>query len=605
MKENTRNSILEIQENINKAKNHGLTIMLVEADTKKGFNYPYILCYPHKNMKNTLVMNCLNDYEEAMLEDETENLEAIEQIYSLFGESRILSDSKLEINDKKQEDKEKSLDRLSYRIQRATNSFHSLVTNFNSAPIMMPLIPGFKTAEKHENTASELATGLAKELAPQILAMIENARNITNSRTGIELDDKIISFGHSKESTFAERFSVLYPEKVKAAVLGGTEYATLPIEEIRLIIDNNKSEQFEIRDGIPYKKITSSELSEIMQEYREYKKEHQNTISLNDDGSYSLPMNYPLGIADIEQYKGEFSPTRTKNEYLKHFTEIPRMIFVGEDEDKIDGHYAYLSGKTLDGKEIAMGEDLSPFEDEEKRPLFEIEHASMHNRVLDYVLVQRILFGKSNNERLNQYVDLCNKLGINMQSKIYTKVGHRDIYRSTALTNDLNKVYSNLIEHGNLPELDDNERAPRISPIYQLVRRFTVANSESEHKYKKQKFNKFIQENKAKDKSTEYKNTIGVLQKAVDDYVTQVYHAETPEANMDKIYDNLKTNELEEIFNRVASINKKQNNKTIPMQSIIVNAIKAGIGVEDVTTYNNIRYWEDQRKSKEGVTKDD
>ena len=166
-------------------------------------------------------------------------------------------------------------------------------------------------------------------------------------------------------------------------------------------------------------------------------------------------------------------------------------------------------------------------------------------------------------------------------------------------------MYSNLIEHGNLPELDDNERAPRISPIYQLVRRFTVANSESEHKYKKQKFNKFIQENKAKDKSTEYKNTIGVLQKAVDDYVTQVYHAETPEANMDKIYDNLKTNELEEIFNRVASINKKQNNKTIPMQSIIVNAIKAGIGVEDVTTYNNIRYWEDQRKSKEGVTKDD
>lgn len=258
MKDSTKKAILEIQENLSEAEKYGVTLILVEANSEKGYDYSYILSYPNENMKNTLVMKCLNDYEEELSENEVENLEATEDIYSLFGKERIISNSKFKENSTLQEDKEKSLDRISYRMQNATNSISSLVSKFRNAPIIIPLIPGFKKGETHQSTSSELGTKVAKEIAPQISAMLQDARDIITSNTSIKLDEKIISFGHSKESTFADHFTMLYPEKVKALIIGGTEYASLPIEEIRLIVDNNKSEKqkFEVRNGIPYKKVT-------------------------------------------------------------------------------------------------------------------------------------------------------------------------------------------------------------------------------------------------------------------------------------------------------------------------------------------------------------
>ena len=599
------NNMLEIQKNINNAKKYGLTVILVEADLDKGYNYPYILCYPDRNMKNTFVMNCLNDYEQPFFENETENLEAVEEIYRLFGENRIQSEAKANIKEKKQEDKEKSLDRLSYRMQRATNSLSTLVTNFSGAPILMPLIPGFKSGEEHENIASELGAGVAKELAPQILAMIDNAREIASSRTGIKFNDKVISYGHSKESTFADHFSALHPDKIEATILGGTEYATLPVEEIRLIIDNNRSdnEQFEVREGIPYKKITSEEFSEIMQEYRENKKDNQGTISLNQDGSYSLPMNYPLGIADIEQYIGEFPTKEAKDEYLKSFAQTPKMIFVGEDEEKVDGHYAYSSGTTLEGIEIESGQDLAPFE--KHRPLFEIENASMHNRVLDYVSAQRVLFGKSANQRLSQYMDLANKLELNTQSKIYANVGHTDIYRSKALSDDLNKTYENLVENNTIPVLSNNDRALRISPVYQLMRRYLVSASREEFDSKNKTIDGYIRKNRANDRVSERKNIVGGIQKAVDNYMIQKYNVANSSMNMDNIYDKITTTELEGIFEKTISNEKNQERKTISIKSFILNALTKGTATEHVVDSYNIENAQRQSQQKEGVTKDE
>lgn len=596
-------NIVIIQENIDTAKRYGLTVVLVEADIDKGYGYPYILCYPNENMKKTLVMNCLNDYEQPFLENETENIEAVEEIYSLFGENRIKSKSN--IDEKNQEDKEKSLDRLSARMQRAAESFKPLVANFNGAPIIMPLIPGFR-GEKNENTASELGAGVAKELAPQISAMIENAQGIVSSRTGILLNDKIISYGHSKEATFADRFSMLCPEKVEATILGGTEYATLPIEEIRLIIDNNRSdnEQFEVRGGVPYKKITSEELGGIMKEYRENKKEHQETISLNRDGSYSLPMNYPLGIADIEQYVGVFPTQESKYEYLNNFTKTPRIIFVGEDEEKVDGHYAYSEGTTMEGNEIASGQDIAPLES--RRPLFEIEKASMHNRVLDYISAQRVLFGRSANERLSQYMELANKLGMNTQSKIYANVGHRGIYESKALNEDLNKIYNKLEEHHPITVLNNNDRVARISPVYQLMRRYTVAKSREEFNAKKQKIDEYIRKNKAGDKITERNNTVGEIQNVVDSYILEKYNGAKSSINMDKAYDNLTTTELEGIFQKTFSNEKKQESIRLSIKSFVFNALgKIGIALEDVVDCYNRENTQRQSPQKEGVTKDD
>ncbi len=313
-----------------------------------------------------------------------------------------------------------------------------------------------------------------------------------------------------------------------------------------------------------------------------------------------MPLNYPLGIADIE----EFLNIQEKEKYLREFLEIPRVIFVGEDEEKIDGHYAYSSGKTLDGKKIEYGEDLSPFERE--RPLFEIENASMHNRVLDYVSAQRILFGKGANERFRNYIDLSTKLNINIQTKIYKNVGHCDIYNmNEALTNDLNTIYSSLVKENTIPILDDNERAARISPVYQLLRRYKVSKNINELYNKNKIWHEFVKRNKALDRITEREKTIGEIEKELDAYLSSKYNLESTEINMDRIYDNLSMVELSNILGKVFNIDKIQDTTTISMQAVVSNAIMQGTATEHIINSDKIEKKELQKEKVEGVTKDD
>lgn len=317
-----------------------------------------------------------------------------------------------------------------------------------------------------------------------------------------------------------------------------------------------------------------------------------------------MPLNYPLGIADIEEYIGEFSNTEEKERYLKEFLNIPRVIFVGEDEEKIDGHYAYSSGKTLDGKQIEYGENLSPFEQE--RPLFEIENASMHNRVLDYVSAQRILFGRGANERFRNYIDLSNKININLQTKIYKNVGHCDIYNmNETLTNDLNTIYSSLIKEDTIPVLDDTDRAARISPIYQLLRRYRVSENIDELHSKNKRWHEFVTRNKSLDRSIEREKTIGEIEKELDAYIYSKYNLESIEVNMDRIYDNLNSNELSDILDKFFYVDKIQDTKTISMQSVVANAIMQGIATQHITDSDKMDNIEIKKEKVKGITKDD
>lgn len=565
MKDEIKKDIERIKSTIEKIKETGGQIFLVEANPEEGYSYPYILYYPKEGMKTTLVIDCLNDYEEEMIQGETENVEAIEEIYSLFGENRISSDSPLENTDKVQEDKEKSLGRMAYRIAKGTVPFYPnttlLIGRFPNAPIIMPLIPGFKDGETHEDTCSELGEGVAREIAPQIISMIKSAKQIVKANTSITLEDKVIASGFSKSSEFMNHFAMLYPEQIKAMILGGIEYIAPPIEEIRLIVDDNRgeNEEFEIRDGIPYKKITEKELGQIIEEYKKSKKEFQKDIVLNEDGSYSLPLNYPVGIADIEHYREDFPEEFPSEKYMKDFSSIPRVIFVGEDEEKVEGSYAYFPGVTIEGEKIAYGDDLQPFE-KKREHLFEIEHAGMHNRVLDYIEALRILFGRSDNERSRNLIDLYTKLGVNFQSKIYKNIGHFDGFDNNAVIEDLNLIYESLVENNRVPVLGDNERASRIVPIYQLLRRYRVSRSKEEYESKREKWDAFTKKNKDVDRITERKRIVGKIQGAVNEYLAQRYDLNNPGINIDRLYDDLTTKELEEIFERVFEISRSQEN---------------------------------------------
>ena len=603
-KREVQESIEEIIDNIKTAEKYDLSLLLVEANHEQGYDYPYILCYPNKNMERTMVMDCLNDYEDDMKSNEIENQNAVNQIYSLFGENRIISNSEVDRTGKIEENEDKSLDRMSERIKKATNRVPFLLSSFENAPVIIPLIPGFKHAETHENVKSELGAGVAKELAPQITAMLESAGEIIEERTGIKLEDKILSYGHSKESTFADAYATLNPEKVKGLIVGGTQYATLPLEEVRFIVDNARknNEEIEIRNGIPYKKITQEELDEIRQEYNENKKVHQRDIELNDDGSYSLPLNYPVGIADIEQYTGN----QDKEKYIQSFRGIPRIIFNGEDEEREDGHYVYTTGKTLEGNEIKEGEDLALYE--KQRPLFEIENASMHNRVLDYIAANRVLFGRGANEKLKKYMDLCAKLELDIQSKLYKNYAHVDILGSGDVRGDLGKSYKELSKNNIFPQLGDNGRAERMSPVHQLKRRYLVSNSLKEEQAKKAKIASFMRRNKANDRGTEHENTIGAMQKVVDEYIAKKYDLSDPSLNMDSIYDSLTIDEISNVFDKLLLLDKEQAEPTDNLKVSRKNNAKTHLinknnetkslgtkkGLEDVEKSDVTRSWFDK-----------
>lgn len=79
----------ELQKSLAYGREKGFKVLLVEANPEKGFNYSYFIYIPnHPQM--TIMMDCLNDYEDEMLEGQTENLQGLEEIYNLFEDSEIV-----------------------------------------------------------------------------------------------------------------------------------------------------------------------------------------------------------------------------------------------------------------------------------------------------------------------------------------------------------------------------------------------------------------------------------------------------------------------------------------------------------------------------------
>ena len=78
----------ELKEDLAYGRENGFKVVLVEANPEKGFNYSYFVYIPN-NPQNTIMMDCLNDYEDEMIEGQTENLQGLEEIYNLFEDSEI------------------------------------------------------------------------------------------------------------------------------------------------------------------------------------------------------------------------------------------------------------------------------------------------------------------------------------------------------------------------------------------------------------------------------------------------------------------------------------------------------------------------------------
>jgi hypothetical protein len=145
-------------------------------------------------------------------------------------------------------------------------------------PLLVPIFPRSQTKWQVYTHALDKDAFLSKEdgmerLDLQLLAMVKDARAQLSKKSYL-LKEKFFITGFSASGTFANRFSILHPDKIQATASGGINaIAILPIASLE-----------------------------------------------------GKALNFPLGIADIEQVTG-------RKVKMNEFRKLPKMLYMGNLDD--------------------------------------------------------------------------------------------------------------------------------------------------------------------------------------------------------------------------------------------------------------------------------
>lgn len=106
------------------------------------------------------------------------------------------------------------------------------LTNNKPGVIVVPLIPSYKDSPYFQQLSKECFE-LPKEnpnyrIDEQVIKIINKAKDIVKTEKGIDLNDKIFLNGYSSSGVFAQRFSLLHPELIEKACIGGAS-GSIPI----------------------------------------------------------------------------------------------------------------------------------------------------------------------------------------------------------------------------------------------------------------------------------------------------------------------------------------------------------------------------------------
>lgn len=192
------------------------------------------------------------------------------------------------------------------RYAAARSSVGNYIARKLKLPLLVPIFPRSATNWMYYTHALDRDAFLSKEfgierLDLQLLAMIGDAKDKL-SGDWLPLKDKFFITGFSASGTFANRFSLLHPEKIAATASGGINaIAILPIAQLS-----------------------------------------------------GKDLDYPLGIADVEKITG-----RKVN--LKAFRQLPKMLYMGEKDD--NDAAAYDDGYSKEERELVyelMGKQMIP-----------------------------------------------------------------------------------------------------------------------------------------------------------------------------------------------------------------------------------------------------
>lgn len=134
--------------------------------------------------------------------------------------------------------------------------------------------------------------GSLKHVDLQLLAMIDDARERLSTHDQIP-PEKVMLSGFSASAAFVNRFTVLHPNRVSSVSAGGV-------------------------NGIVTLPITTGDIETLAAEQG---------LDPTDYFCDELLLNYPVGVADIEDLTGDPFD-------LTSFCEVPQFIYMGEDDDK-------------------------------------------------------------------------------------------------------------------------------------------------------------------------------------------------------------------------------------------------------------------------------
>jgi dienelactone hydrolase len=223
-------------------------LQVVSADSSKGFNFPYVLFIPEEGLKKKI---------------------------TFVVEANNTGHTSDDLDDHKEG-----------AFQQARNDGY--LGNFLAHQLQYPLlIPIFPRPEENwqiythaldRDAMLEKNSAIAR-LDAQLLAMFEHAKG-TLAAQGYTVDEKFMLTGFSASGTFANRFTAIHPQRVKACAVGGV-------------------------NGI---------------------------LILPADSAGAMPLNYPLGVNDFPAIVGHAFDSAA-------FQDVPQFMFMGETDDNDAAQY--------------------------------------------------------------------------------------------------------------------------------------------------------------------------------------------------------------------------------------------------------------------------
>lgn len=303
-----------------------------------------------------------------------------------------------------------------YHLDEANEAAKLSCINFNSGmwyasdlkmPVLTPLIPrvagyythalgskvyhndvsGLIEDQKNRNNDDKLSMEEIEKIRLQCMNLPEQLVNMIRaakvflSAEGISVDNKVIMEGYSAGSKFANGFTALHPEVVKALVCGGNSgFGILPIKEL-----NDKT------------------------------------------------LNFPLGVNDVPNFNEE------------EFKSIPQLYYIGTEDYNDPAMYKCHFKKDKDGNYLKDSENYRiPVTDEKGNiiPILDeddkIKPRYSDNYTQDEIIKIHTLLGSNPQTRFDNNIKMYNRLGVNATFKKFPGT-----HNSVTMKHDGSYVYTN------------------------------------------------------------------------------------------------------------------------------------------------------------------